>query len=78
MVEHFNHSLLQLLRVYFQKHDDWEQYLPLVLYAYGTSVRSSTRVTPFMLMYGRQPTHTGLPCATAFDPESYSAHLSAK
>ena len=31
-----------------------------------------------MLMYGRQPTQTGLPCTTAFDTESYSAHLSAK
>ena len=78
MVERFNRSLLQLLRVYVQKHDDWEQYLPLVLYAYRTAVHSSTRVTPFMLMYGRQPTQTGLTGATAFDPESYSAHLSAK
>ena len=78
MVERFNRSLLQLLRVYVEKHDDWEQYLPLVLYAYRTSVHSSTRVTPFMLMYGRQPRQTGSPCSTAFDPESYSAHLSAK
>ena len=31
-----------------------------------------------MLMYVRQPTQTGLPCATAFDPESYCARLSAK
>ena len=30
-----------------------------------------------MLVYGRHPTQTGLPCATAFDPESYSAQLSA-
>ena len=78
MVERFNRSPLQLLQVDVQKHNDWEQYLPLVLYAYCTSVHSSTRVTPFMLVYGRQPTQTGLPRATAFDPESYSAHLSTK
>ena len=31
-----------------------------------------------MLMYGRQSTQTGLLRPTAFDPKSYSAHLSAK
>ena len=34
MVERFNRSLLQLLRSYVDEESDWEQYLPLVLYAY--------------------------------------------
>ena len=29
MVEQFNRSLLQLLRIYVEKEEDWEQYLPL-------------------------------------------------
>ena len=37
MVERFNRSLLQLLRCYTQQENDWEQYLPLVLYAYCTA-----------------------------------------
>ena len=45
MVERFNRSLLQLLRSYAEKEEDWEQYLPLALYAYRTSQHSSTGVT---------------------------------
>ena len=37
MVERFNRSLLQLLRCYVDTEDDWERYLPLVLYAYRTA-----------------------------------------
>ena len=32
MVEQFNRSLLQLLRTYVDKQEDWERYLPLVLH----------------------------------------------
>ena len=55
MVERFNRSLLQLLRAYVDTQSDWEQYLPLVLYAYRTSIHSSTGVSPFLLMYGHNP-----------------------
>ena len=34
MVERLTRSLLQLLRTYAQRQDDWEKHLPLVLYAY--------------------------------------------
>ena len=37
MVERFNRTLLQLLRAYVTSQDDWETYLPYVLYAYRTS-----------------------------------------
>ena len=39
---------------------------------------TSTKVTPFTLMFGRVPTITQFPSATAFKPGSYSAHLQAK
>lgn len=45
MVERFNRSLLQLLRCYVDTEDDWECYLPLVLYAYRTAQHSSTGVS---------------------------------
>ena len=38
MLERFNRSLLQLLRVYTDTQNDWEHYLPLVLHAYRTAV----------------------------------------
>ena len=77
MVERLNRSLLQLLRSYVSKYSDWEYYLPLVLYAYRTSVHSSTNVSPFALMYGRQP-KTDLSHTPAFDTQSYSAHIRKK
>ena len=52
-VERFNRSLLQLLQSYVESQNDWEHYLPLVLYAYRTTTHSSTRAHPFMLMFGR-------------------------
>ena len=83
MVERFNRSLLQLLRVYTDiQAADWEHYLPLVLYAYRTAVHSSTGVTPFQMMFGRVPREeTLIPQLSfqpQFQPQSYQAQLQAK
>ena len=78
MVERMNRSLLQLLRAYVETQEDWERFLPLVLYAYRTAVHSSTGVSPFELMFGRQPQHTNIATPVAFDSGSYQAHLQAK
>ena len=55
MVEQFNCSLLQLLRCYVSIEEDWESYLPLVLYTYRTAPHSTTGVSPLHLMFGRDP-----------------------
>ena len=79
MVERLNRSLLQLLRVYVDKEPaNWERYLPLVLYAYRTAVHSSTGVSPFVLMFGRQPRSTQFEPQLAFDPISYKGHMQEK
>ena len=78
LVERFNRSLLQLLRAPVDKQTDWEQYQPLVLYAYRTSAHSSTGVAPFVLMFGRQPKCIDHSSSTAFDSDSYPAYLRAK
>ena len=78
MVERFNRSLLQLLRCYVDTEDDWERFLPLVLYAYRTAQHSSTGVTPFQLMFGRSPQSSPFCQSKAFDPNTYSAQLQAK
>ena len=78
MVERFNRSLLQLLRCYVDTEDDWERFLPLVLYAYHTAQHSSTGVTPFQRMFGRSPQSSPFCQSKAFDSNTYSAQLQAK
>ena len=78
MVERFNRSLLQLLRTYIDKQEEWEQYLPLVLYTYRLAKHSSTGVSPFLLMFGRQPTMRDIPPISSFDTGSYQRELLMK
>ena len=78
MVERFNRSLLQLLCSYVEYEAEWEQYLPLVLFAYRTAAHVSTGVSPFLLMFGRQPTTNDFADAQAYDTTTYQHQLQAK
>eukprot|EP00731_Ephydatia_muelleri_P005310 Em0002g1486a len=78
MVERLNRSLLQLLRTYAQRQDDWEKHLSLVLYAYRTATHSSTGTSPFQLMYGRQPKSSTFSSFTGYDAMQYQETLQAK
>ena len=75
MVERFNRTLLQMLRVYVQDQADWERHLPLVLFAYRTAVHSSTGLSPFELMFGRSGRLSALPAINAFDTNTYQYQL---
>ena len=78
MVERFNRTLLQLLRTYTETQDEWERYLPFVLFAYRTAVHTSTGVSPFELMFGRSPVQNPFPALTAYDAVSYQSQLRTK
>ena len=78
MVERFNRTLLQMLRSYTSQRSDWEQYLPLVLFAYRSATHPSTGFSPFELMFGRPALCSDLPEISAFDPMSYQAELRSR
>lgn len=78
MVERFNRSLLQLLRSYTDVQSNWEEHLPLALYAYRTAIHASTGASPYTLMFGRQPHSAVFESPCGFDPTSYQFHLRDK
>ena len=54
--ERANRTLEEGLRSYVSlKHDDWDEYLPLLEFAVNSSEAASTRATPFYLNYGENP-----------------------
>jgi len=67
-----------MLRAYVLNNTDWEQYLPLVLYAYRTAIHTSTGVSPFELMYGRCAHKPPILSKVAHDVTSYQHQLQAK
>jgi len=78
MVEQFNRILLQLLRSYTEKQEEWERYLPYVLFAYCTAVHTSTGVSPFEPMFGCSPIQNPLPTMSAYDAVFYQSQLHTK
>ena len=56
LVERFNHTLKQMLaKVVIKKGHDWDKQLGAVLLAYRAAPHSSTGMSPFYLLYGRDP-----------------------
>ena len=54
--ERVNQVLEDMLRAYVsKKQTNWEDYLPIVEFAYNSAKHASTKFSPFMLMYGFQP-----------------------
>lgn len=55
LVERFNHTFAEMLSMYVSScHDDWDEVVDFVVFAYNTSRQESTGVSPFYLLYGRE------------------------
>ncbi|WP_208972711.1 hypothetical protein, partial [Escherichia coli] len=53
---HVNQVLEDMVRAYVSKRQsNWEDYLPILEFAYNSAKHVSTGFSPFMLMYGFQP-----------------------
>ncbi|CAF4680750.1 unnamed protein product, partial [Rotaria sp. Silwood2] len=48
------------------EHDNWDLFLPSVVYAYNHGVHQSTGFTPYQLAFGRQPRNSFQPPTTTF------------
>jgi hypothetical protein len=56
LTERCNKTICQMLSAYSNANQtNWDLYLPLVLLAYRTSEQSSTKDSPFALLFGREP-----------------------
>jgi hypothetical protein len=54
LVERFNRTLCESLAKLVEKEEDWDLFISPVLLAYRTSIHAITKVTPFLLTYGRE------------------------
>ena len=53
LVERFNSTLCQSLSMYVSKNQkDWDEFIPLVLFAHRTSVLDAIGDSPFYVLYG--------------------------
>ena len=53
-VEHFNQTLKSMMAHYTNmKQDNWDVYMPLLLYTYCTSPQKSTGVSPYQVLFRR-------------------------
>ena len=53
LVERFNGTLKRMLKFVKNQTDNWDKYLPYVLFAYRKVPCQSTGYSPFELLYGR-------------------------
>ena len=54
MVEVANKNIKRIMRKMIKTSRDWSEKLPFALWAYRTSFRTSTRATPYSLVYGME------------------------
>lgn len=65
--ERANRTMEEMLRAFVHpRQDDWDEYLPLVEFAYNNSVNATTKFTPFFMNYGRHPS---TPIDSALQPD---------
>lgn len=69
LVERFNHTFADMLSMYVRsRHDNWDDAIDFVVFAYNTSRQETTGFTPFLILYGREP-YSPIDVALGNDPD---------
>lgn len=56
LIERFNRTVVSMLTKFVNaSRNDWDKYLCQVTFAYNTTIQSTTKFTPFEVLYGRTP-----------------------
>jgi hypothetical protein len=56
LTERWNHTCAAMLSMYVDnKHENWDEALPFVTFAYNSAKQESTKHSPFELVYARNP-----------------------
>jgi len=56
LTERLNGTIKQMLKIWCnEEQDNWDEYLPYVMFAYNTSYHITLQETPFFLQHGRDP-----------------------
>jgi Integrase zinc binding domain/Integrase core domain len=53
-VERFNRTLVNSLRKMTEGQKDWDEFIAPTLFAYRTTPQTTTKISPFMITYGRE------------------------
>ena len=56
LAERFNRTMVTYIRKYIENSTSWDQLLPSLQASYNNTPHSSTKVSPYSLVYGRLPT----------------------
>jgi len=80
--ETFNRTCWKLLAAYLEDPDspEWEQYLPLVMLAYNTSLHQAIKTSPFFLTHHHHPTlpHFDMSSPAPIYAETWASDLAAQ
>ena len=75
-------SLIDFLKQFVSKDEDWDEFLELAMLSYNTSVHTGTKKTPYELIFGRicnLPSRQDLPESEQLDNyDNYLARLMTK
>lgn len=79
--ERFNLTLCEALTQYVKSNcRDWDKYLQMIAFAYNTSVHSTTQVTPYKLVFGKEARHpivSELDCEYLLEVPEYSEYANS-